>query len=80
MLVKLTKAHSRLKVMHMIRETIAFLQMKYPALRRVGVLSTTGTYPMTLYAHPFEEAGYRAVVPTAKMQAEVVHPAIYHAE
>lgn len=79
-LVKLTKAHSRLKIMHMVRETIAFLQMEYPALRRVGVLSTTGTYRMRLYANPFEEAGYQVVVPTAEMQAGVVHPAIYHAQ
>lgn len=77
---KLMKERSRLKIIHMIRETIAFLQTEYPTLGRVGILSTTGTYQMRLYGQPLEEAGYQAIVPTAQMQAEVVHPAIYHAQ
>jgi len=75
---KLRQAHSGLKVMHMIRETVGFLQTECRGRQRIGVLSTTGTYQLRLYAEPLQAAGYQVVVPTPRMQEEIVHPAIYH--
>jgi aspartate racemase len=77
---ELGKQQSRLKMLHMIREVVGFLQMEYPGLRRIGVLSTTGTYRARLYARPLEEIGYQVVAPDPAMQEAIVHPAIYHAQ
>ena len=73
----LREARSELKMLHMIGETIRFLREELPECRRVGVLSTTGSYQMRLYAQPLEEAGYCVITPTPKLQEEMVHPAIY---
>lgn len=80
LLDKLAEAHSGLRILHLIRETILFLQTEYRGWQRIGVLSTTGTYRVRLYAQPLEEAGYQVVLPTLKMQEERVHAAIYHPE
>ncbi len=66
-----------LRVIHMIREVAADLQARHPDLRRVGVLSTTGTYRTRLYPDILEPLGYAVIVPEATMQAELIHPAIY---
>jgi aspartate racemase len=75
---KLREAHSSLRLLHLIGETVRFLQTGYRSCRRIGVLSTTGTYRQGLYARALEEAGYRAVLPAPEMQEAIVHPAIYH--
>jgi aspartate racemase len=78
LLVKLREAHSGLKILHLIGETLCFLRTEYPHAQRIGVLSTSGTYQVQLYARPLAEAGYRVIVPTLAMQEAIVHPAIYH--
>jgi aspartate racemase len=75
---KLREQQSKLKLLHLIRETIHFLQTEFPGWRRIGVLSTTGTYRTRLYAGPLEQAGYTVLTPTPQMQEAIVHPAIYH--
>lgn len=75
---RLLEANSQLILLHIIRETVAFLQATYPDQQRIGILSTSGTYRMGLYAHPLVDAGYRVVLPTLDMQEKMVHPAIYH--
>jgi len=77
---KLRAAQSGLQMVHLIRETVGFLQAAYPGRQRIGVLSTTGTYRMGLYVCPLEAAGYRVIVPTTDVQDEIVHQAIYHEE
>ncbi len=76
----LREAHCELKMLHLIGETVRFLQMEYSLQQRIGVLSTTGTFRTRLYARPLEEAGYRVVVPTSQIQEDILHPAIYHPE
>lgn len=77
---RLRQARSTVKMLHLIGETIKFLQTDCPGRCRIGVLSTNGTYHLGLYARPLEEAGYQVVLPTLQMQEEVVHRAIYHPE
>ena len=67
-----------LHLVHMIREVAAHLQTEYPDVRRVGVLSTTGTYRTRVYPDLLEPLGYEVVVPTPEMQATLIHPAIYN--
>lgn len=71
---------SGIRVLHMIDETMAFIQTRFPDLIRVGVLSTTGTYLSNLYHHALESAGYQAIKPSRETQEEFIHPAILHPE
>ncbi len=66
-----------LRLLHMIDETAAYLALHYPALRVVGVLSTTGTWRTRLYPAALEPRGYRVVVPDEALQVATIHPAIY---
>jgi len=75
---KLKAGGSRMKLMHMIRETMAYMQSTLPDIARIGVLSTTGTYRSGIYQDALVSAGYEAIRPTEEMQEEWIHPAIYH--
>lgn len=77
---KLKAAGSRLQFLHMIRETADHLRQHYPQIRRVGVLSTTGTYRTRIYPDLLTPAGFEVVVPDEVVQETAVHPAIYHPE
>ncbi len=45
-------------VIHMIRSTVEAIRMTNPNARRVGVLSTNGTYLQRIYADPLVVAGF----------------------
>ena len=69
---------SKVKLLHMIDETVIFITTHFSHFRRIGVLSTTGTYKYRLYRNALEAFGYETIEPTQQMQEEIVHPAIYH--
>jgi aspartate racemase len=71
---------ARIRVLHMIEETLAFIRARFSGLSRVGVLSTTGTYLSNLYHHALERAGYQVVKPSREVQEAFIHPAIIHPE
>jgi aspartate racemase len=77
-LEKLDAAGSRVKLLHMVQETIAYMQTALPDLRRIGVLSTTGTYRRRIYKEALASAGFEVIRPTEEMQEAWIHPAIYH--
>jgi len=70
----------RIKVLHMIHETISFLAGTFPKIKRIGVLSTTGTYLNSVYKDALEAKGYEVFRPRSEMQEQLIHPAIYHPE
>lgn len=66
-----------LRLLHMIEEAAAHLSAHHPALKTIGVLSTTGAWRVRLYPAALEPLGYRVVVPDEPTQETLVHPAIY---
>lgn len=66
--------------LHMLRETADYISQYYPHIRRIGVLSTTGTYRVNIYPHLLETRGFTILVPSLSLQTEVIHPAIYNPE
>lgn len=66
-----------LRLLHMIDETAAHLAAHHPALRTIGVLSTTGTWQARIYPAALEPLGLCVVAPDEALQVEVIHPAIY---
>ena len=49
-------------------------------MKKVGVLSTTGTYKFGIYSRPLKEAKLKLFVPDFETQDKVVHAAIYNKE
>ena len=70
----------QITLLHMIQETVDFIRTAMPDLKKIGVLSTTGTYRSRVYKDALEMAGLEVIVPSEKMQDELIHPAIYHRE
>ena len=74
---RLANAGSAVKLPHMIKEVARFVRENLPAVRRVGVLSTTGTLRTELYPRLLGACGLEVIAPDERVQAELVHPAIY---
>ena len=68
----------QIRLLNMIEETVDFIRKTLPDLRKIGVLSTTGTYRSKIYQDALELAGYEVIVPSEEIQEELIHPAIYH--
>lgn len=77
---RLQTAGSSLRLMHMIDETLDFLQEVLPGAERIGVLSTTGTYRTGIYRDTLLARGLKPVLPPVDMQENLIHTAIYDPE
>lgn len=73
----LADAGSALNLIHMIAEVGRELQTVHPHIRRVGVLSTTGTAVTRIYPLTLEPLGYEVFTVDDDLQAQAIHPAIY---
>ncbi len=60
-LAELSSGPERLEIVHMIRAAVEQVRTLRAGLRRVGVLSTNGTYLHRIYAAALEEHGLEAV-------------------
>ncbi|MGB0521819.1 MAG: aspartate/glutamate racemase family protein [Flammeovirgaceae bacterium] len=64
-------------LLNMPLEVINYIEQQYSDTKRIGVLSTNGTYHAQMYKRYLEQKGFTAVVPDPEFQYEVVHPLIY---
>lgn len=64
-------------ILHMIGETLEALAAEHPGIRRVGVLSTTGTRNTGVYRDALEQRGY-TVCQIPEDDQPLLHEAIYH--
>ena len=67
----------KLRILHMVEETISHIREANPAVRRVGILATHGTYQARLYDQALEDQGLEAVLPDAVVRQEDIHAALY---
>jgi aspartate racemase len=67
----------RIPILHAIRETVSFLRRSHPLIRRVGVLSTTGTFQTRLFQNVLTSSGFESLAPTRDIQEKYVMEAIY---
>jgi aspartate racemase len=76
-LSELDKVGSGVKLAHMPSETCRFIRETYPSVRRIGIMSTNGTYRSRIYEDTLKEQGYDVIVPDAEFQENVIHRMIY---
>ena len=62
-LEELKKAGSKIKFVNMIQETALYIQKTHPALKKIGVLSSTGTYKVGIYPLYLKPLGYEVLTP-----------------
>jgi len=79
--VEQVKEHcgTRVKVVHMLKETLSFIQDALPNVRKIGIMSTTGTREVRVYDELLEANGFEVVWVPADAQAGL-HDAIYNKE
>lgn len=79
-LEELDKINSRVKLLNMVQETCQVLREYHPHVRRVGVMTTDGTYKSGLYTNLLRSRGYEGVLPDPAFQTSVIHRIIYDPE
>ncbi|MEM7018872.1 MAG: amino acid racemase [Pseudomonadota bacterium] len=80
---ELKQQGSQLNVLHMINEVAAhldYLNQQGAQIKRIGILSTTGTYDTAIYPNALAPLGYQAIVPPRDWQLSHVQQAIYDPE
>lgn len=76
-LKELIAAQSHVKLLNMPWETCRFIRKNYPHIRRIGLMTSNGTYQAQIYRSPLEKMGYEIIVPEFDFQNEVIHRLIY---
>lgn len=75
-IAKLKERQSEIILLHMIEEVGKFLKIQYPAIKKVGILGTSGTYQTRQY-NQIEKFGFE-VLNVSETEIEKVHQSIYH--
>jgi aspartate racemase len=76
-LAGLRAANSQIKLLHMIAEVARHLRENHSQIKRVGVLSSTGTYRTRIYPQVLEPAGFTVILPNPSLQEQVIHLTVY---
>jgi len=74
---KLRQMGSAVRLLNLIDEAVKTVRVCFPALTRVGVLSTTGTQRYGIYSKALQNAGLQVREVDADLQAGTIHPAIF---
>ena len=64
-------------IIHMIRETATEVADKYPGIKKVGLLATTGTIESGLYNKELEDEGFEVLTPDDSTEINMVMKAVY---
>lgn len=71
------KIPNEVKLVHMINEVSKFIKIKYPFIKNVGILSTTGTFISHVYPDCLSQYGLNGIQVSEKIQDNHINPAIY---
>jgi aspartate racemase len=79
LLEELNKTNCGVQLLHMPVETCRFIREDHPYIRRVGVMTTNGTYRSGVYVRVLEDHGYEIVNADPGFQNDVIHRMVYDA-
>ena len=79
-LEKLKQSETKLKVLDMISETVKFLKKECPNVKKVGILSTIGTWKAGFFPDIFERHGYKVFTLSEDFQQRLHDEALFHPE
>jgi aspartate racemase len=64
-------------IIHMIRETAVEVTDRFPGVKKVGLLATTGTIESGLYNKELEAKGFEVLTPSDSVEINMVMKAVY---
>lgn len=64
-------------IIHMIKETVIEVNKKYPKVKRIGLLATSGTIKTQLYNNELKANGFEVIVPNDNIEEEKVMKAVW---
>lgn len=73
----LVKKNSCVKLLNMPVETCKYIRDNHRQVRRIGLMTTNGTYKTGVYKNLLETMGYDVVMPDPQFQENVIHKMIY---
>lgn len=76
-LKELKKVNSNVKILNMPFETCQYIRNKFPDVKRIGLMTTNGTYRSEIYKKQLEDLGYYVVLPDFNFQNNIIHKMIY---
>lgn len=68
------------QLINLIEEVAKYIKLNYPSIKKVGVLSTNGTYQSNVYPKILATYSIEVVQPSEDIQKMFVHPAIYDSQ
>lgn len=77
---QLNKRNSDITLLHMPYETCSYLKQNFSAAKRIGVMTTNGTYKSGVYKTLLECMSLEVVLPDFKFQSNIIHRIIYDPE
>lgn len=72
-LEELEKINSSVKMVHMPYETCRYIKENQPQIKRIGLMTSNGTYISGLYKKMLELWGYEVIIPDFKFQNEIIN-------
>jgi len=79
-LKELEDLKSQVTLLNMPVESCRYISENHPAVRRIGLMTTNGTYHSNVYKDLLEQIGYEVIIPDIKFQHEIIHRIIYDPE
>ena len=79
-LEELEKRKSQVQLINMPFETCLYIRNNYANVKRIGVMSTNGTYRSGIYERLLKDWGYEVILPDFKFQNDIIHKMIYDPE
>jgi aspartate racemase len=76
-IAELKKANSQVNLLHMPYETCRYIQENHRHARRIGIMTTNGTYRSGVYKNLLQNKGYEVIIPDPIFQDEVIHKMVY---
>lgn len=74
---RLREAGAKVRLLHMIRETAAYIRHETDGIDRIGLLSTSAVYRLQLYKKALEEEGFEPVMPDENVQENIINRTIF---
>jgi aspartate racemase len=74
----MARRESGVQFLHMVEEVAGFIKSEYPDCKKIGILSTTGTYQSRVYPDTLRANGLETLIPTEAEQAGLVNESIFN--
>ena len=71
------KKKVHIPILHIIEETLKFVEKRYKGIQKLGLIATTGTLRTGLFQKAFSSTGIGLILPSSEIQKRYIMEAIY---